>query len=163
MLYVGLDAHKSTSQITIMNEAGVILRRKRVHSTDEPFKAVLEASYSWEPMYDWLDDMSEEVPLAHPLKVRAIASARIKNDRIDSEVLAHLLRATSSRRRMRLRERFVLFGVFSDNGCSSSSYGRCFQTGYAHCWLNIPSSFRRTKVSTRSRTSMARSSDAARL
>jgi transposase len=104
MLYVGVDAHKSTSQITVMNEAGVILQRKRVESTskgfkealtgyDEPFKAVLEASYSWGPMYDWLDDVSEEVLLAHPLKVRAIASARIKNDRIDSEVLAHLLRA----------------------------------------------------------------------
>ena len=71
MLYVGVDAHKSTSQITVMNEAGVILGRKRVHSTsegfkealagyDEPFKAVLEESYSWGPMYDWLDDMSEE-------------------------------------------------------------------------------------------------------
>ncbi len=104
MLYVGVDAHKSTSQITVMNEAGAILSRKRVNSTcegfkealagyDEPLKAVLEASYSWGPMYDWLDDMSEEVLLAHPLKVRAIASARIKNDRIDSEVLAHLLRA----------------------------------------------------------------------
>ena len=98
MLYVGVDAHKSTSQITVMNEAGVILQRKRVNSTSEgfkealagyhePFKAVLEASYSWGPMYDWLDDVSEEVLLAHPLKVRAIASARIKNDRIDSEVL----------------------------------------------------------------------------
>jgi transposase len=104
MLYVGVDAHKSTSQITVMNEAGMILQRKRVESTskgfkealtgyDEPFKAVPEASYSWGPMYDWLDDVSEEVLLAHPLKVRAIASARIKNDRIDSEVLAHLLRA----------------------------------------------------------------------
>jgi hypothetical protein len=29
MLYVGVDAHKSTSQITVLNEAGVILRRKR--------------------------------------------------------------------------------------------------------------------------------------
>ena len=55
MLYVGVEAHKSTSQITVMNEAGVILQRKSVHSTsegfkgalagfDEPFKAVLEAS-----------------------------------------------------------------------------------------------------------------------
>ena len=67
--------------------------KEAVAGYDEPFKAVLEASYSWGPMYDWLDDMSEEVLLAHPLKVRAIASARIKNDRIDSEVLAHLLRA----------------------------------------------------------------------
>jgi transposase len=104
MLFVGVDAHKSTSQITVMNEAGVILSRKRVNSTregfqkaltgyNEPIKSVLEASYSWGPMYDWLDDVSEEVLLAHPLKVRAIASARIKNDRIDSEILAHLLRA----------------------------------------------------------------------
>ena len=103
MLYVGVDAHKSTSQFTITNEAGEVLRRKRVASTQEgfqsalaglnaPLKSVLEASYSWGPMYDWLEEMSEEVLLAHPLKVRAIASARIKNDRIDSEVLTHLLR-----------------------------------------------------------------------
>jgi hypothetical protein len=32
------------------------------------------------------------VYLAHPLKVRAIAEARIKTDRIDSKILAHLLR-----------------------------------------------------------------------
>jgi transposase len=104
MLFVGVDAHKRTSQITVMNEAGKVLRRKSVRSTregfhealadyHEPLHSVLEASYSWGPMYDWLDEISEEVMLAHPLKVRAIASARIKNDRIDSEVLAHLLRA----------------------------------------------------------------------
>jgi hypothetical protein len=32
------------------------------------------------------------VKLAHPLKTRAIAEARIKTDSIDSETLAHLLR-----------------------------------------------------------------------
>jgi hypothetical protein len=41
MFYVGVDAHKSTSQITVMNEAGVILRRKGVHSTSEGFKEAL--------------------------------------------------------------------------------------------------------------------------
>jgi transposase len=56
-------------------------------------KAVLEASYGWGPMYDWLDEVAEEVVLAHPLKVRAIAEARIKTDKIDSQTLAHLLRA----------------------------------------------------------------------
>ena len=34
----------------------------------------------------------QAVHLAHPLKVRAIAEARIKTDRIDSRILAHLLR-----------------------------------------------------------------------
>jgi hypothetical protein len=41
MLNVGVDAHKSTSQITVMNQAGAILRRKRVHSTSEGFKEAL--------------------------------------------------------------------------------------------------------------------------
>jgi transposase len=37
--------------------------------------------------------VADEVILAHPLKVRAIADARIKTDKLDSEMLAHLLRA----------------------------------------------------------------------
>ncbi len=104
MLYVGVDAHKATSQITVMDAAGKVLRRKRVPSSltgirgalegyQEPMKAVLEASYSWGPLYDWLTEVAGEVILAHPTKVRAIAEARIKTDAIDSETLAHLLRA----------------------------------------------------------------------
>jgi transposase len=56
-------------------------------------KAVLEAGYGWGPIYDWIGEVAEEVVLAHPLKVRAIAEARIKNDKLDPEMLAHLLRA----------------------------------------------------------------------
>jgi len=92
------------SQITVMDEAGKIVKRKRVPSSREglhealkgytqPLKAVLEASYNWGPLYDWLEEIAEEVVLAHPTKVRAIAEARIKTDAIDSETLAHLLRA----------------------------------------------------------------------
>ncbi|MDR7518480.1 MAG: transposase [Armatimonadota bacterium] len=40
-----------------------------------------------------MDELTDEVVLAHPAKVRAIAEARIKTDTIDSETLAHLLRA----------------------------------------------------------------------
>jgi transposase len=104
MLYVGVDAHKASSQITVVDEAGRILTRARVSSTssafrkalsayDEPLIAVLEASYCWGPIYDCLDEVAENVVLAHPSKVRAIADARIKTDKIDSEILAHLLRA----------------------------------------------------------------------
>ncbi len=35
----------------------------------------------------------DELLLAHPLKTRLIAEARLKTDSIDSETLAHLLRA----------------------------------------------------------------------
>jgi transposase len=44
-------------------------------------------------VYDWLDEIVDDVVLAHPAKVRAIADARIKTDTIDSQTLAHLLRA----------------------------------------------------------------------
>ncbi len=65
MLYVGVDAHKATSQITVVNENGSILKRAKVLSTstafqealrdyEEPLTAVLEASYCWGPsMIGW--------------------------------------------------------------------------------------------------------------
>ena len=105
MLYVGVDAHKAHSQITVMDETGKVLQRRRAASSregmlealgtqrGEPMKAVLEAGYGWGPLYDWIGEVADEVLLAHPLKVRAIADAKIKTDRLDSEMLAHLLRA----------------------------------------------------------------------
>jgi len=104
MLYVGVDAHKQKSWITVMDENGKVVKRGAVASSRravqatlgryrQPIKAVLEASYNWGPMHDWLDEVADDVVLAHPGKVRAIAEARIKTDKIDSETLAHLLRA----------------------------------------------------------------------
>jgi|TARA_Y100000310_G_scaffold98460_1_gene96283 transposase len=104
MLYAGVDAHKRTSQVTVMDESGAVVKRARVPSTRAgiqhalgryggPMKAVVEASYCWGPMHDWLDEVADDVVLAHPLKVRAIAEARIKTDAIDADTLAHLLRA----------------------------------------------------------------------
>lgn len=104
MLYVGVDAHSKTSWVTVMNEKGKILKREQINSCRkdirksvgryrQPVKAVVEASRSWGPIYDWLDEFADDVILAHPGKVRAIAEARIKTDKIDSETLAHLLRA----------------------------------------------------------------------
>jgi len=43
--------------------------------------------------YDEARDLVAEVYLAHPRKTGLIAEARIKTDEIDSETLAHLLRA----------------------------------------------------------------------
>lgn len=104
MLYVGVDTHKQTTHLTVMDEVGKVLTRKQIRTSPvelyrvlqryhEPMKAALEATYTWGPMYDWLGGIAEEVILAHPKKVRLIAEARIKTDRIDSEILAHLLRA----------------------------------------------------------------------
>jgi len=104
MLFAGVDVHKRTTYVTVVDESGDVIKREQVRSTAEgmkkalgryrrPVKAVLEASYNWGPVHDWLEDVADEVVLAHPAKVRAIAEARIKTDKIDSGILAHLLRA----------------------------------------------------------------------
>lgn len=43
-------------------------------------------------MYDVLEEFVDEVALAHPKRVKAIAAARIKTDKIDANILAHLAR-----------------------------------------------------------------------
>src|SRR5438132_7316212 len=44
-------------------------------------------------LYELIEDRHPDLVLAHPLKTKAIASARIKTDKIDATTLAHLLRA----------------------------------------------------------------------
>jgi transposase len=56
-------------------------------------KVVVEASSVSIPLYDYLDESDLDVVVAHPLKTRAIADAKIKTDKIDSKILADLLRA----------------------------------------------------------------------
>ncbi len=53
---------------------------------------VLEATGSWHFAYDALVATGATVKLAHPARVKAIASARVKTDKIDARILAHLLR-----------------------------------------------------------------------
>lgn len=101
--YIGVDFHKSTSYVSVMDQHGTQVKSGRISNTEEaltrflaPYPnaaAVLEAGRNWSYMYDWLEARCERVALAHPLKVKAIASAKIKTDKIDAKVLAHLLRA----------------------------------------------------------------------
>ena len=104
MNYVGIDYHKKYSHITVMDERGEIFREGRIGNSvesvskvfeglEDPTVAVVEATRNWTLMYDRLEMFADEVKLAHPMKVKAIASAKIKTDKIDSMVLAHLLRA----------------------------------------------------------------------
>lgn len=44
-------------------------------------------------MYDLLEELDIKTVVGHPLKIRAIADAKIKSDSIDAKTLAHLLRA----------------------------------------------------------------------
>lgn len=104
-MYIGVDYHRKYSYLTIMDETGKIVKEGKVDSQREAVaqflekancngnsEAVLEATRNWTVMHDWLEEMVEEVHLAHPLKVKAIAEAKIKTDKIDARALAHLLR-----------------------------------------------------------------------
>jgi hypothetical protein len=62
-LYVGVDAHKKRSHIAVMDQGGTVLKSVDIASSRpgvagalgryrRPIKAVLEASYAWEPMHD---------------------------------------------------------------------------------------------------------------
>jgi len=102
MNYMGIDHHKQYSYITLLDEKGEKLNSGRVAnlrselenflSGIEEVKAVVEAGRSSYTMVDVLDDMRIEVTVAHPKEVKAIAKAKIKTDKRDSWMLAHLLR-----------------------------------------------------------------------
>jgi len=104
MLYVGIDFHKSYSFITEMDKAGVIKRQVKLANNRDTLtnyidllptntKIAIEATCNWYYFYELVEDYDLDISLAHPLKTKAIASARLMNDKISSETLAHLLRA----------------------------------------------------------------------
>jgi len=105
MKYIGIDHHKQYFIATVVDKEGNVLDKMKVStdrrsireyfkgiSSEGGVKAVMEAGFNWGYLFDEIRGYVQEIKLAHPLKTRAIAEARIKTDSIDSEVLAHLLR-----------------------------------------------------------------------
>jgi transposase len=102
MNYVGIDHHRQYSHMTLMDQKGQVLRSGRVPNLrfeierflegGEAMEAVIETGRSSYTMVDVLEEMGVAVKIAHPNEVKAIARAKIKTDKRDSEVLAHLLR-----------------------------------------------------------------------
>ncbi len=102
-MYVGIDAHKKYCTCVIMDEKGNKIQETTIDTTNEALekfsrqlpqhaKVVVEASTSGVYVYDHFHTQGFEVIMAHPQKVKAIAHAKIKTDRISAEILAHLLR-----------------------------------------------------------------------
>jgi transposase len=60
---------------------------------DGEYRVALEATYAWEWLAELLEEAGYELHLAHPLRTKAIASARVKTDAVDARTLAYLLRA----------------------------------------------------------------------
>ena len=100
--WVGIDLHRRRSQIAIIDEHGELTLQKRIPTGRETITELLgdpvnthvalEATYGWEWLAELLEDAGFDVHLAHPLRTRAIAAARVKTDAVDAKTLAHLLR-----------------------------------------------------------------------
>lgn len=101
-VYIGCDLHKKTSNLCIKTKNGRILLETKLATTKEEFQSTL-ADYTgahivFEPVSqswwlgDILEDMGFAVYLANAREVKAIAHARVKNDKIDAAVLCDLLR-----------------------------------------------------------------------
>jgi len=104
MHYIGIDHHKQYSHMTVMDEKGEVIRTGKVRNfrceveeflegLGHEIEAVIEAGHSSYTMIDILEELGVKVKIAHPQQVKAIAKAKIKTDKRDSKILAHLLRS----------------------------------------------------------------------
>lgn len=102
MNFVGIDLHKQTISVCVVNAARQILTRRRFFCARpleiseffqslRPFCAVVEATASYHWLVELLDPIAERVVLAHPRKLRVIAESTRKSDRLDAQVLAEFL------------------------------------------------------------------------
>jgi transposase len=103
-IYVGMDVHRKRSQIAIVDEAGVQQRNRNVANNPAKLVPILgalapgtpvafEAAYGWGWLVELLEELELEPHLVHPSRCKAIAAARLKNDKVDARTLAQLLRA----------------------------------------------------------------------
>jgi transposase len=104
MRYVGLDVHKSTVRVCILDEAGkrvlgtsiacsrdsLVTFAKETLRPDD--RVVLEATTNTWAVVDVLKPFVASVTTSNPLRTKAIAEAKVKTDKVDAEVLAQLLR-----------------------------------------------------------------------
>jgi transposase len=102
MLYVGIDLHKKTIMLCVVDQARQTKERKQFHCLDTeqirsyfaalgPFQAVVEATASYEWLWELLEPLAQRLLLAHPKKLRVIAESTRKSDKLDAKVLADFL------------------------------------------------------------------------
>lgn len=103
MVTVGVDLHKRTAQVAVLTPEGEVAQHRLETNPQEiaqffsrfpPHTPVaIEASATWWWLVDLLETLGHQPVLSHPKQTKAIAAARLKNDRVDAARLAMLLRA----------------------------------------------------------------------
>jgi transposase len=101
---VGIDVHRKRSQVAVVTGDGKVQLNRNVVNGSVPMLRLVgdlppgtpvafEAAYGWGWLVQLLEDYGFDPHLVHPLRCKAIASARLKNDKVDAAILAQLLRA----------------------------------------------------------------------
>lgn len=102
--YCGIDLHARTMYVCIINSAGeTVLHRNmktdaaQLATAVEPFRDDLvisvECLFTWYWIADWCAREGIAFVRGHALYMKAIHGGKAKNDRIDSEKIARLLKA----------------------------------------------------------------------
>ena len=87
-----LDARGKRIQAGPVSNERPALRRYFRQFGGQAVQAAVEACGFWPAFREVVEPEVKRLVLVHPQRVKAIASAKLKNDRVDSETLAHLLR-----------------------------------------------------------------------
>jgi transposase len=124
MYYIGLDVHKKTISFCVKDASGQVHREGQVGATrweldswmknlPQPWTVAMEATIFTGWIYDHLLPHAQQVKVAHPLMLRAIAAAKKKNDRIDAGKIADCLRCDFPAR--------VPHGIHRDSGPTANA------------------------------------------
>lgn len=105
-IYVGIDLHSTNSYFAVMNESGERLFHKRIGNNKEKVmnlvsrietygeisSLVVESTYNWYWLVDFLQENGYEVKLANPSQIIQYTGLKVTTDKSDAYHLAELLR-----------------------------------------------------------------------
>ena len=103
MYYIGLDVHKQKISYCVKDSSGKVFAEGWIPASrndldcwmknlPQPWSAAMEATMFSGWIYDHLKPHAAGLKVAHPLMLRAIATAKKKNDRIDAYKICDCLR-----------------------------------------------------------------------
>src|SRR5205809_8115984 len=103
-VYVGIDVHRKRSQVAVVSGDGQVQLNRNVVNGSEPMLRLIgglpagtpvafEGAYGWGWLIELLEDYGFDPHVVHALRCKAIASWRLKNDKVDAAILSQLLRA----------------------------------------------------------------------
>lgn len=101
--YIGMDVHKKIIAYCIKTQMGDVVDagtvaanrpalRQWITRLPHPWTGAMEATLFSGWIYDFLKPHAQELKVAHPQMLKAIGASKKKNDRIDAEKIADLLR-----------------------------------------------------------------------